>query len=221
MPSCGSVPRGRLAFVDVDGTLLPASSERLFLKRAIASRLVSAGGLFRFAVRYALHPVRTATGGLGWNRRYLEGAPAGRFASAAESFSRDFLVPRMREEVLSIVRSLASEGFGIVLVSASLAWLVTPLAGPAGASAVFASEPEARNGRLTGSLSGGRPYGKAKLETAEAVAESAGTSLPQCAALGDSWSDRFLLSACGRPVAVHPGRRLKALALSRGWRIAG
>ena len=221
MPSFGSVPRGRLALVDVDGTLLPASSERLFLGRALANRILPAGGLFSFAAGYVLHPVRTVTGGCGWNRRYLEGAKAERVASAAMDFSRGFLVPSMRTGILSIIHGLASEGFGVVLVSASLAWLVIPLAGPAGASAVFASEPVERDGRLTGTLSGRRPYGKAKLELAEAVAGSAGTSLNQCAALGDAWSDRFLLSACGRPVAVHPGRRLRALALSKGWRIAG
>lgn len=207
--------------MDVDRTLLSASSERLFLGRALAGRILSAGSLLRFMAGYALHPVRTFTEGLGWNRRYLEGASAERVASAAESFSREVLVPSMRSGILSVIHGLASEGFGIVLVSASLAWLVSPLAGPAGASAVFASEPGEKDGRLTGELSGGRPHGRAKLELAGAIAESAGTSLKQCAALGDAWSDRFLLSACGRPVAVHPCRRLRALAQSRGWSIAG
>jgi phosphoserine phosphatase len=38
-------------------------------------------------------------------------------------------------------------------------------------------------------------------------------------AYADNWSDRALLERVGRAVVVRPGRRLRRLAMLRGWTI--
>jgi phosphoserine phosphatase len=44
--------------------------------------------------------------------------------------------------------------------------------------------------------------------------------MEQAAAYADNWSDRALLARVGHAVVVHPGRRLRRLALRHGWFIA-
>ena len=46
-----------------------------------------------------------------------------------------------------------------------------------------------------------------------------GVNPEETLALGDSWSDRFVMGICGDAVAVDPGRKLRALAAERGWRV--
>ena len=63
----------------------------------------------------------------------------------------------------------------------------------------------------------GRPFchGQGKLERLEA--EMGPMDLSLAAAYADSASDLPLLTACGRPVAVNPDRRLRRAASSAGW----
>jgi len=212
---------GGLAFLDMDGTLLDCSSERMFLGHLARAGMIGPARLFRFAARYALHPRRTLAEGPGWNRGYLAGLEEGPIRSEASRFSREELVPRLRPDALSLAAELGSGGFEPVVISASLSWLGEPLAAAAGIPLSFSSVPEAVSGRLTGRLSGGRPWGGGKLGQALDICSGAGILPAGCAAAGDSWADRHLLEACGTAVAVHPDRRLRELARSRGWRIVG
>ena len=52
-----------------------------------------------------------------------------------------------------------------------------------------------------------------------ALMDQYGVNPEETLALGDSWSDRFVMGICGDAVAVDPGRKLRALAAERGWRV--
>lgn len=208
-----------VAIVDVDGTLLDGSSERLFLAHLLARRMVGAAALSRFALRYLLHPAATLAHGPGWNRGYLSGLGASATAREAERFSRSELVPCIRPAMASELRELRARGTGVLLLSASLVWLVEPLAEAVGASRVIASTPAAAGGRLTGGIEDPRPFGEDKLRAVDAFCSESGIPPSGCTAYGDSWADRHVMGFCGDAVAVNPGRKLAGLARSRGWRI--
>jgi len=207
------------AIVDVDGTLLDGSSERLFLLHLLSCRTLRPPALLRFAARWLVHPAATLAHGPGWNRSYLTGLDASVTAREAERFARDRLIPRIRPGMASEISGLRSRGAEVVLLSASLVWLVEPLAGAVGASRVFASRPAASGGRLTGGIEGARPFGEEKLLTVRAFCAETGIPPSDCTAFGDSWADRHVMGFCGSAVAVDPGRRLAKLCRSRGWRI--
>jgi len=175
--------------------------------------------LSRFLLGYLLHPAATLAHGPGWNRGYLRGLGASETAGEAERFSRAVLVPRIRPAMASELAGMKSRGAEVLLLSASLVWLVEPLAGAVGASRVFASVPEAAGGRLTGRIGGTRPFGEDKLLIVRAFCGESGTPPSECTAYGDSWADRHVMGFCGGAVAVNPGRKLAGLARSRGWRI--
>jgi phosphoserine phosphatase len=68
----------------------------------------------------------------------------------------------------------------------------------------------------------GRPlgevcFGLGKRFYAQRYADEAGVSLSACVFYTDSYSDLPVMEVVGRPVAVHPDRRLRREALRRGW----
>jgi len=217
----GEGARARPAFIDVDGTLLDCSSERLFLAHLVGTGRLGAASVAGFLTAYAAHPIRTVSQGPGWNRTYLGGMDARAAEADAEEFSRTALVPRIRPVVDSLLRQLGGRGFTPILLSASLSWLIRPLGAAVGASDAVGSVPGERDGVLTGRIEGERPWGAAKRAMAGRLAEAAGFMLPECCALGNSSSDVPLLSSCGIAYAVHPSRSLARIARERGWQTMG
>ncbi len=211
----GSVPD--LYLVDMDGTLVSTSSEKLLLARLATGGVVGPARLFAFAAGYLLHPLRTLEEGKGWNRRYLKGLEPAVVRAEAAACAEILLKRHLRRWTVESVASLASLGCRAVMLTASLRPLALGVASGVGIEEVHASVPEVYRGRCTGGLSGTRPWGRSKLRLARDICRAAGTTLERCAAAGDSYGDRFLLEECGLPVAVCPGRRLEKTAKRNGW----
>lgn len=72
-------------------------------------------------------------------------------------------------------------------------------------------------GRLDGSLATPLCYGQGKVALAALHAAARGFGLRECTFYSDSWSDRPMLEAAGRPVAVNPDPRLRRHAARLGW----
>jgi HAD superfamily hydrolase (TIGR01490 family) len=211
----------KVVFADVDSTLIKGSSEKSFFLHLFERGSLRSEGIVQFFLGYFTHPLATIVRGPGWNRRYLQGLDAGLARDLAVEFSRDSLVPRIRQVVASELAGLRGEGARLILLSAALEWLVEPLGKAVGADRVIGSRPESRHGVLTGRLEGPRPFGEDKFLIVEAVCEREGISPSDCIAYGDSWADRHIMEYCGSAVAVGPGAKLARLARERGWRIIG
>jgi HAD superfamily hydrolase (TIGR01490 family) len=121
----------------------------------------------------------------------------------------------------------AQRGHAIVLVSGTLAPLAQEMAlalvvrlavrGIAASVAVCATRLEENDGRWTGHIIGDAMFGEAKGRAVQQMAVDKGFELAQCYAYGDSVSDRWMLEAVGRPVAVNPSWRLMSLARRKSW----
>jgi len=208
-----------LALFDVDGTLISVSSERMFLEHLVRSGLLRIRHLVPFGLDYLAHPVRTFREGKGWNRGYLRYVARDRFAAEARLFSEKFLSRTIRTPVAEMIRDLADRGCRIVLMSASLANLVEPLAGDLPIDAVVASTPLFDRQVFTGKLAGPRPWGREKVAIVRGLCTESGLESSDCLAVGDSWSDRHLMLYCGRAIAVHPNGKLRRLAGRMNWQV--
>ncbi len=60
---------------------------------------------------------------------------------------------------------------------------------------------------------------KEKVRAMEVLCRKFGTEMKLCKAYSDSFSDVPMLEAVGIPVAVNPDRRLRRVAVERGWAI--
>lgn len=208
----------RLVICDLDGTLIEGSSEKEFLLMLFRERVLSPGKLIGFLFGYLAHPVRTWREGRAWNRTYLKALAPETINSAAVRLARR-LDGTVRPGVADKLREYRASGAELVLLSASLEPLVREIASKNGFDRFRGSSPEVSQGRLTGRVSGLRPWGAAKATVAGEIMRNAGVSSGETIALGDSYSDRHLFRVCAGAVAVHPDSRLKALAKKSGWMV--
>ena len=208
----------RLVICDLDGTLIGGSSEKELLLALFRERALSPGKLIGFLYAYLAHPVRTLRGGRAWNRTYLAGLSPVTVNDTAVRLARR-LSGAVRPEVAGRLREYRGAGAHLVLLSASLEPLVREMASMNGFDSFRGSSPEVSRGCLTGRVSGLRPWGTAKVVVAGEIMRDAGVTPLETLALGDSYSDRHLLTMCAAAVAVHPDVRLKALAKKNGWTV--
>jgi len=215
--------RNIAAFMDLDGTLtvLP-SLERRFFRMLRYRRAIAAKNYWRWlreAVRPAPRGLRAIWHG---NKMYLRGVAVDRLGKVELKPA-----PELFGDGIETVVWHARQGHTIVIVSGTL----EPLANEAAraiedelaARGIFlgirvcATRLEEMDGRWTGKILGEAVFGKEKLRAARRIAAEMNLDLMQCYAYADNLSDRWLLAAVGRPVAVNPSNDLARLARIRAW----
>lgn len=208
----------RLVVCDLDGTLISESSEVVFVKGLLRRGVLSWRVLFSFFCHYLRHPVRTFSEGRGWNRGYFRGLPV---AVMMDEVHEDvpFLLTKVRPDVIKLLREKKAEGAAVCILSASISPLVQSITHALDMDCFRGSIPAVKNGKCTGNLVGQRPWGRAKVAPALALMDHFQVRPEDTLAIGDSWSDRFVMDLCGEAVAVDPGGRLAKLAVEKGWGI--
>jgi len=107
----------------------------------------------------------------------------------------------------------------LVLATTSPVDLVAPFAELVGFDDVVGTRYASRDGRYTGGIDGEFAWATGKLAAVRRWAATAGVDLARSHAYSDSVFDVPLLRAVGRPHAVNPDRRLRAVATAARWPI--
>ena len=218
-PAFESPPR--VAFLDVDGTLLAETTTYLF------ARILRRRGLLKrsFVLRALYHALQHRFGRLDYGRlvafglRSIASIPVAELERIAELNFQVHVRPRLYEGVVEHLAGLRRGGTAIVLVSSSPAIVIAPLAAYLGCTDTLTTPARIEDGRVAGPGEGPPCYGEGKRYWAERWAEARGIAMDEAAAYADNWSDRALLERVGRAVVVRPTRRLGRLARARGWTI--
>ena len=129
------------------------------------------------------------------------------FEATARRFAREILRDHLRAEAVEQAQWHRDHGHHLVIVSASLAVYLRPVAEELGFDAVLATEMEAgADGRLTGRILGHNVRGEEKVRRLDThLAESGYGDDAYVFAYGDSSGDRQLWARADR--AVRMGRR--------------
>lgn len=208
------------AFFDMDNTLLSAASGRLYLK------------WLRQTGQLPLHRWAYITGQVGLYVTGLIDFPrlmsrlmvyaAGSDEAEAwrmsdewfESMLRHYIAPGGREWVAWH----CGQGHHVAIVSAATPYAVKPVADALDLGDQYlATELRVENKRFTGEVIEPACYGEGKVTRTVAYAALRGLDLRQSYFYSDSASDLPLLEAVGHPVAVNPSRKLRKIAVERGW----
>jgi HAD superfamily hydrolase (TIGR01490 family) len=216
---------GVAAFFDLDGTLaaLPSLEGRFFRMLRYRQEIRAKNYFLWLAEAVRVAP-RGVSAILQANKMYLRGIAANRWRAGGLKPA-----PTFYEDGLERVAWHARQGHMIVMVSGTLEPLAVEAARAleealatrriATALRVCATLLEEVDGRWTGRILGEAMFGEAKARAARWIAAELKLDLAQCSAYGDSTSDRWLLAAVGRPVAVNPSRKLERIARTQGWRV--
>lgn len=200
------------AIFDVDGTLITGPTlERTFYRflyrtGELGPKEIAAyvKGLFEGV------PLRV-------NRCHLRGKSESGLRRLARLCFEQEVRPALLPRALDRVRLHRISGHQVVLISGTLDILLEPLAEFLGAVCSRGTRLETANGLLTGRIDGVHPYAEEKVTSLVELKNTCGFDLHESFAYGNHNSDRYVLSAVGHAVATNADRRLRRLALARGW----
>ena len=223
-PAVGPSPAGHraAAYFDLDKTILATSSTWALgtpMRRSglISSRALAHGLIAQLpyllvgagAQRSSSLMEHLALMSAGISRRELVEVVEGALTTAIE--------PAVYAEALDLIEGHRRAGHDVVVVSASIAEMVSPIARLVGADRAVATHMEVgEDGLFTGRISRSMLHAE-KVVALREDAAAHGIDLSRCWSYSDSISDEPMLSAVGHPVAVNPDRDLRRLAQERDW----
>jgi len=208
------------AFFDVDNTLVPGFAIELhFLRYLWKEGLVGGNDALRslwFLLQHippvSFHPLRE-------RKLYLAGKQRATIEPLAAKFIRAEICPKLSKDGVTALEAHRRAGHCCVLVTASLDFLIAPLAGFLDVKTVLSARPALAGDEYTGHVLPPLPYGEGKRRLVESVAAQQGLDLERSYAYGDSPGDVSLLGAVGHPLVVNPIRGMERIARRRGWQI--
>ncbi len=221
--------RAKIALFDLDHTLLPIDSDYAWGEFTIARGWVDPVAFKRdndaFYAQYQagtldVHAyVRFATQAI-----CKQGAIESIAAHA--DFMRDVVLKVMKNSALELVRKHQRAGDAVVIVTATNEFVTRPIATAFGVDELVAVELErdeshGGNGWYTGGIRGVPSFREGKVTRVEQWLSARGLAWSDVhiTFYSDSMNDLPLLERANAPVATNPDERLRALALTRGWRI--
>ena len=138
----------------------------------------------------------------------------------AEALARGHTPPERKLTKDERAQAHQASGHTLILVSASLRYLLKPVINDLGFHHLLCTDLEiAENGALTGKTNGPICINHHKRVAVENLAHEKGIRLDQSYAYGNHHSDIPMLEAVGKPAAVEPTMPLKKIAVKKGWPI--
>ncbi|MBK5290465.1 MAG: HAD-IB family hydrolase [Acidobacteriia bacterium] len=211
-----------LAFFDLDGTLVASNvvTQYAWFARNQPGRL---GALWRFSTLLLRVPYligldlysRTRFNEVfyrdyrGMRRDWLESNAGAMFAAVMR--------PAIFDGSKALVESDRARGFRTVLVTGSLDFAIAPIARHFNFDEVICNRLVFEDGLATGRLQPPLIAEQLKVEAMLRLCRKYNVETVHCKAYSDSISDLPMLESVGQPAAVNPDRRLRRLAVERGW----
>ena len=209
-----------IAFFDMDKTLLAVNSGALWIRREFDLGHITRMQALRasyWLARYHLGFV-SMQDALVQAISHLQGLGEQHLRERTVQFYEEVVRFQYRPGALHVLEEHRAAGDSLVLLTSSSGYLAELVARDLGLDAVLCNRFEVDAAGLhTGRPLGEVCFGEGKRFYAQSHASAAGIPLSACAFYTDSYSDLPVMEVVGRPVAVHPDRRLRREALRRGW----
>ncbi|MDQ7733426.1 HAD family hydrolase [Halomonas sp. SpR1] len=211
-----------LAIFDLDNTLLSIDSDH-----AWGEFLLEQGAVDPVAYREA-------------NERFMADYNAGTLDMAAflemalkpladnspeqlSAWHQQFMVSKIEPNILPKAEELLArhrtKGDTLLIITATNRFITAPIAERLGVDHLIAVNPEVKNGRYTGRVSGIPSYREGKVTRLEKWLEDQDLTMEGAWFYSDSHNDLPLLEIVENPVAVDPDDTLRQVAEERRWRI--
>ena len=210
------------AFYDVDGTLIKLNIVHAFAFYAARQpSLIEALGTWGMTA--ASVPLFWAADKLSrkWFNelfyRMYEGMSEDRLVTLSEELFEDVIKPNIYPRARDLIAESRRAGVRQVIISGALDFTLRPLVEYLGVDDCIANKLEFSEGYATGKLQKPFVAGTTKADIMRAYARKHGIDLTESWAYSDSYSDFPMLTVVGRPTAVNPDLRLRAVARSYDW----
>ncbi|MEW8506117.1 MAG: HAD family hydrolase [Candidatus Thiodiazotropha sp.] len=211
-----------LAIFDLDNTLLAGDSDYLWGEFLVEKGIVDgenyrqenrrfyedyeAGRLDILAFqRFSLKPLRdnSMVSLLDWRREFLERK----------------ILPIISRQSRQLVEQHRSAGDTLMIITATNAFITSPIAQSYGIENLIATEPETLDGHYTGEVAGEPSFKEGKVNRLHSWLQQHRHDLRGSWFYSDSHNDLPLLEIVENPVAVDPDETLTRIAKARDWPI--
>ena len=213
--------RNRVAFFDLDKTLIAVYSAVPLLIEQVKSKQISVIGAVQQILMavgqsrdvYDFEEVLDTAVGM------LAGVKEHEFSRLGDKLFHKHLQKKLYTEAQELVDTHRQLGHHLVIVSSATRYQIEPVAEALGIEEILCTELEVQNGELTGVVKGQPCWAEGKLFAAESWAKDNKANLKNAWFYTDALEDQPLLDAVGHPVAVNPNTDLELHARSCGWPI--
>lgn len=156
---------------------------------------------------------------LAFQLRPLAEQPVARLERLREQFMREKIHPIILPAARALIARHRQQGDTLLVITATNAFITQPIAAALGIENLLATEPEMRDGRYTGKVSGTPCFREGKVIRLEQWLAGRGMGLEASWFYSDSHNDLPLLERVTHPVAVDPDETLARTAAERAWPI--
>lgn len=212
---------GAAAFFDLDKTIIATSSVTAFSRPFFAGGLITRREVLRTAYAQFLFLLgRADTEQTDRLRQFLSSMVKGWDVSQVSQIVNETLhlhiEPTVYAEAIALIDEHHLAGRDVVIVSASGAEVVEPIAEMLGADHVIATRMEVVDGRYTGEIAF-YAFGENKATAVRELAAEKDYDLEASYAYSDSVTDAPMLDLVGHGHVVNPDRSLRKVAAEHGW----
>jgi HAD superfamily hydrolase (TIGR01490 family) len=212
----------RLAIFDLDNTLLSGDSDHLWGEFLAEHGLVDGEHYRRENDRFLAD---YQSGRLDifeflrFSLAVLTRYDAGELSRMRARFVEEKIAPLVAPGAPGLLTRHRDAGDHLMIITATNSFVTTPIAQLLGVDSLLATEPEMRDGRYTGDVSGTPCFREGKVTRLDQWLTEYDADLSGAAFYSDSHNDLPLLERVDRPVAVDPDPVLDETARTRGWPI--
>lgn len=211
------------AFFDLDKTIIATSSAFAFGKEFMHNGLITPAEALQMSIAkasymFAGHSSQQMDATRDQLAAMIAGWSVAEVHSIAKETMHNVVTPAIYAEARELIDFHQAAGHEVIIILASAATLVRPIAEELGIERVVATELEEVDGKFTGKI---LYYckGAAKAQAIADFAAELDIDLDVSFAYSDSATDIPMLALVGHPVAVNPDRHMKKHALEHGWDI--
>lgn len=209
------------ALFDFDGTLIAGYSAISFIREQLRRGDLSK----RDFVEIAIAMTSFGLGKIGFSAmliassKFLRGIREDNYLELAETLYRNKIARLIYPESRALVQAHLRRGHTVAIISSATRYQVGPAARDLNIEHVLCSRLEVEDGLFTGGVIRPTCFGQGKVTAAEGLAARHDLDLTQSYFYSDSDDDIALLERVGKPRTLNPGKKLTAIAKSRGWPI--
>lgn len=132
-------------------------------------------------------------------------------------FMQRKILPMIGDKARALVEKHRQAGDTLVIITATNRFITAPIAREFGIDHLIATDPEIKNGRYTGKVTGTPCFKEGKVERLREWLEANQHNLNDSWFYSDSHNDLPLLNLVAHPVTVNPDPQLKAEAERLHW----
>jgi HAD superfamily hydrolase (TIGR01490 family) len=209
-----------LAIFDLDNTLLAGDSDHAWGEFLVDAELVNAD-VHRQQNDQFYQDYLNGELDIQRYQRFALSAIAGRdpeeVAIWRQAFMDSRISPLYQKKADRLLASHRNQGHTLMIITATNRFVTGPIAEAMGIEHLIATEPEVRDGRYTGDITGVPSFQDGKVLRLQQWLKDHGATLEGAWFYSDSHNDLPLLKLVDNPVAVDPDPTLERHAREQGW----